>query len=158
MTDSINITDFGGTAETHRLLTTLLGERQHPSRDLIVRYHERWEQVLADDELQTHQRECPVLHSQTPAGVVQEKYGLLPGHDVIRKRMCDAAELADMAPRERSFVNTLKILRCRLAEAPPAWRDCSAGTKTCLRKSPKCSNHAASESIRESSNTRLATG
>ena len=32
--------------------------------------------------------------------------------------MCDAADLADVAPRELSFVNTLKILRCRLAEAP----------------------------------------
>ena len=32
--------------------------------------------------------------------------------------MCDAADLADIAPRDLSFVNTLKILRCRLAEAP----------------------------------------
>ena len=107
-----------GSGETHRLLTTLLDERQHPAKDLIVLYHERWEQELADDELQTHQRERPVRHSQTSAGVVPELYGLLLGHDVIRKRMCDAADLADIAPRDLSFVNTLKILRCRLAEAP----------------------------------------
>ncbi len=93
-------------------------EWRHPAKDLIVLYHERWEQELAYDELKTHQRERPVLHSQTPAGVVQELYGLLLGHYVIRKLMCDAAELADVAPRELSFVNTLKILRCRLAEAP----------------------------------------
>jgi hypothetical protein len=107
-----------GSDQPHRLLTTLLDERQHPAKDLIVLYHERWEQELAYDELKTHQRERPVLHSQTPAGVVQELYGLLLGHYVIRKLMCDAAELADVAPRELSFVNTLKILRCRLAEAP----------------------------------------
>ena len=107
-----------GSGQPHRLLTTLLDERQHPAKDLIVLYHERWEQELAYDELKTHQRERPVLHSQTPAGVVQELYGLLLGHYVIRKLMCDAAELADVAPRELSFVNTLKILRCRLAEAP----------------------------------------
>lgn len=107
-----------GAGQPHRLLTTLLDERRHPAKDLIVLYHERWEQELAYDELKTHQRERPVLHSQTPAGVVQELYGLLLGHYVIRKLMCDAAELADVAPRELSFVNTLKILRCRLAEAP----------------------------------------
>ena len=107
-----------GSGQPHRLLTTLLDERQHPATDLIVLYHERWEQELAYDELKTHQRERPVLHSQTPAGVVQELYGLLLGHYVIRKLMCDAAELADVAPRELSFVNTRKILRCRLAEAP----------------------------------------
>ena len=32
--------------------------------------------------------------------------------------MCEAAIVADCAPRELSFVNTLKILRCRLPEAP----------------------------------------
>ena len=95
-----------------------MDERQHPAKDLIVLYHERWEQELAYDELQTHQRERPVLHSQTPGGVVQELYGLLLGHFVIRKLMCAAAELAEVAPRELSFVNTLKILRCRLPEAP----------------------------------------
>ena len=107
-----------GTGQTHRLLTTLLDERQHPAKDLIALYHERWEQELAYDELKTHQRERPVLHSQTPGGVVQELYGLLLGHFVIRKLMCDAAEQADVAPRDLSFVNTLKILRCRLPEAP----------------------------------------
>ena len=107
-----------GTGQTHRLLTTLLDERQHPAQDLIVLYHERWEQELAYDELKTHQRERPVLHSQTPGGVVQELYGLLLGHFVIRKLMCDAAQQADVAPRDLSFVNTLKILRCRLPEAP----------------------------------------
>jgi hypothetical protein len=107
-----------GAGEKHRLLTTLLSPIQHPAKELIVLYHERWEEELAFDELKTHQRERPVLRSQTPAGVVQEIYGLLLGHYVVRKLMCDAAELADCAPRELSFVNTLKILRCRLAEAP----------------------------------------
>jgi hypothetical protein len=107
-----------GTGQTHRLLTTLLDERQHPAKDLIALYHERWEQELAYDELKTHQRERPVLHSQTPGGVVQELYGLLLGHFVIRKLMCDAAAQTAVAPRDLSFVNTLKILRCRLPEAP----------------------------------------
>ncbi len=40
--------------------------------DVVVLYHERWEEELTIDELKTHQRERPVLRSQTPAGVVQE--------------------------------------------------------------------------------------
>ena len=73
---------------------------------------------LAIDEIKTHQRERRVLRSETPAGVVQEIYGLLLGHYIIRKMMCDAAESVHVAPRQLSFVNSLKILRCRLAEAP----------------------------------------
>ncbi len=107
-----------GGGEKHRLLTTLLDARRHPAKRLIVLYHERWEEEITIDELKTHQRERPVLRSQTPAGVVQEIHGLLLGHFVIRKLMCEAANLADCAPRELSFVNTLKILRCRLPEAP----------------------------------------
>jgi hypothetical protein len=107
-----------GSGEKHRLLTTLLDAQEHPAKRLIVLYHERWEEELTIDELKTHQRERPVLRSETPAGVVQEIYGLLLGHFIIRKLMCEAAATEGIAPRELSFVNTLKILRCRLSEAP----------------------------------------
>jgi len=107
-----------GAGQTHRLLTTLLSAREHPAKRLIVLYHERWEEELAIDEIKTHQRERPVLRSETPAGVVQEIYGLLLGHYVVRKLMCEAADTSGLAPRELSFVNTLKILRCRLPECP----------------------------------------
>lgn len=81
-------------------------------------YHERWEEEITLDELKTHQRERPVLRSETPAGVIQEIYGLLLGHFVVRKLMCEAAAAEGCSPRELSFVNTLKILRCRLPEVP----------------------------------------
>ncbi|MBX3444932.1 MAG: IS4 family transposase [Planctomyces sp.] len=103
-----------GAGEPHRLLTTLLSAREHPAKRLIVLYHERWEEELSIDELKTHQREKRVLRSETPAGVVQEIQGLLLGHYVIRKLMCEAADFAGIAPRELSFVSTLKILRRRL--------------------------------------------
>ncbi len=73
-----------GSGEPHRLLTTLLDETLDPAEALIVLYHERWEEEVTIDELKTHQRERPVLRSQTPGGVVQELYGLLLGHYVIR--------------------------------------------------------------------------
>jgi hypothetical protein len=107
-----------GSGEKHRLLTTLLSPTQHPAKRLITLYHERWEEELTIDEVKTHQRERPVLRSQTPAGVVQEIYGLLLGHFIVRKLASEAAATIACPPREISFVNTLKILRCRLPEAP----------------------------------------
>jgi hypothetical protein len=111
-----------GSGEKHRLLTTLRDAGRHPATRLILLYHERWEEELAIDEFKTHQRGRPVLRSETPAGVVQEIYGLLLGHYVIRKLMCEAASGAGCSPRELSFVNTLKILRCRLPETPRSTR------------------------------------
>jgi hypothetical protein len=111
-----------GSGEPHRLLTTLLDEDLDPARTLIVGYHERWEEELAIDELKTHQRERPVLRSQTPGGVVQELYGLLLGHYVIRVLMQEAAETKGIDPRRLSFTGTLKILRCRLPECPASRR------------------------------------
>lgn len=115
----------GGRQEKHRLLTTLLDEKLHPAKTLVELYHVRWEQELAIDELKTHQMERPVLRSQTPAGVVQEIYGLLLGHYVLRTLMFEAAQAALVSPLLISFTGTLKILRCRLPECPvsPKGRD-----------------------------------
>src|SRR5574337_697804 len=102
-----------GVQVRHRLLTTLLDSATHPAKRLIVLYHERWEEELAIDELKTHQRQRPVLRSQTPAGVIQELYGLLLGHFVIRKLMFEASQECVLPPRRLSCTHTLKILRCR---------------------------------------------
>jgi hypothetical protein len=107
-----------GSGQTHRLLTTLLNARKHPAKRLIELYHERWEEELAIDELKTHQRERPVLRSETPAGVVQEIQGLLLAHYVVRVLMSEAARRQDLSPRRLSFTGSLKILRCRLPECP----------------------------------------
>jgi hypothetical protein len=111
-----------GSGESHRLLTTLLDEKLDPAEALIVLYHERWEEELTIDELKTHQRERPVLRSQTPGGVVQELYGLLLGHYIIRVLMQEAAATQGIDPRRLSFTATLKILRCRLPECPSGAR------------------------------------
>lgn len=111
-----------GSGEPHRLLTTLLDEALDPARTLIGLYHERWEEELTIDELKTHQRERPVLRSQTPGGVVQELYGLLLGHYVIRVLMQEAAAVNGIDPQRLSFTGTLKILRCRLPECPAGRR------------------------------------
>ncbi len=113
-----------GSGEPHRLLTTLLDADRDPARTLVVLYHERWEEEVTIDELKTHQRERPVLRSQRPGGVVQELYGLLLGHYIIRVLMQEAAALQGLDPQRMSFTGALKILRCRLPEAPASQRGC----------------------------------
>jgi hypothetical protein len=107
----------------HRLLTTLLDAELDPAEELIVRYHERWEEELTIDELKTHQQERPVLRSQTLAGVVQEIDGLLLAHYAVRALMFEAACAQGIDPRRLSFTGTLKILRCRLPEVPKNPKD-----------------------------------
>jgi transposase IS4-like protein/DDE family transposase len=119
---TLNDAGRSGSGEKHRLLTTLLDAARHPAKRLIVLYHERWEEELAIDELKTHQRERPVLRSETPAGVVQEIDGLLLAHYVVRVLMNEAARQNNLPPRRLSFTGTLKILRCRLPECPKSRR------------------------------------
>jgi hypothetical protein len=107
-----------GDQEVHRLVTSLLDPLEHPATRLIELYHERWEEEITIDEIKTHARTAATLRSQNPAGVIQEIYGLLTAHFVIRKVMCDAASQVGVAPRRISFTGTLKILRVRLPEAP----------------------------------------
>ena len=114
-----------GDREKHRLLTTLLDPHLDPAKALVELYHVRWEQELAIDELKTHQMERPTLRSQIPAGVIQEIYGLLLAHFVLRRLMYEAAQLAPTTelratPLRLSFTGTLKILRCRLPQFPHA--------------------------------------
>jgi len=104
--------------KVQRLLTTLLDAEKYPAEELIVKYHERWEEELAIDELKTHQKERPVLRSQTPVGVLQEVEGLLLAHYAIRVVMQESAEALGLDPDRLSFTGALRILRCRLAEVP----------------------------------------
>ena len=104
--------------EKHRLPATLLDAVEHPAKDLIELYHQRWEEELAIGELKTRQQERPVLRSQTPGGVVQELHGMLLAHFVVRTLMFEAASSKGLAPRRVSFTGALQIVRCRLAECP----------------------------------------
>jgi transposase IS4-like protein/DDE family transposase len=102
-----------------RLLTDLLSPDDLPAADAPVVYHERWEQELAFDELKTHLsgRDVPV-RSKTPAGVVQEVYGLVLAYYLVRRVIRDAAATASVDPDRVSFAGTLRVLWCRLPEAP----------------------------------------
>ena len=122
-----------GHGETHRLITNLLDPTEAPARELIVLYHERWEEELVFDEQKTHhdprRAEKPAqLRSETPDGVRQELYALSLGHFVIRALMLEAARPARLDVDRLSFVGCFRILQCRLPECPAP----AKGTKATL--------------------------
>ena len=83
----LNDPQRAGHDEEHVLVTTLLDEKRFPASQLIVLYHQRWEEELTFDEQKTHQdprrpTKPAHLRSETPAGVVQEMYALSLGHFV----------------------------------------------------------------------------
>ena len=93
----------------------------YPATELIILYHERWEEELVFDEQKTHQdprraTKPAQLRSETPAGVIQEVYALSLGHFVIRSLMFEAAATAGLDPDRLSFTGCFQILKCRLPE------------------------------------------
>lgn len=101
-----------GHGERHRLMTSLLDHTLYPAHDLAVAYHERWEVEITIDEADTHQRHpLQPFRSRTPLGVLQEFYGLLIAHYLIRSIMHEAALKVDVAPDRLSFVNSVRIIR-----------------------------------------------
>ncbi len=121
-----------GHGEVHVLITNLFDETLYPAEELIILYHERWEQELVYDEQKTHhdpRRATKPAHlrSETPAGVIQEIYALSLGHFVIRSLMFLAAEPLQLDPDRLSFTGCFHILKCRMPECdsstPQAFED-----------------------------------
>jgi len=108
-----------GCGEKHRLLTDLLDPADLPALEAPLVYHKRWDHELVFDEIKTHLNGRPVhLRSKTPRGVVQELYGLLLAHRILRQIMSDAAEPQQLDADRLSFVDTLRVVQSHLHEAP----------------------------------------
>jgi hypothetical protein len=110
-----------GHGEEHVLITNLLDEELYPAMELIILYHERWEEEQVFDEQKTHQdprraTKPAQVRSETPAGVIQEVYALSLGHFVIRSLMFEAAATVDLDPDRLSFTGCFQVLKCRLPE------------------------------------------
>ena len=110
-----------GHGEVHILITNLFDEDLYPAEELIMLYHERWEQELVYDEQKTHQdprraTKPAQLRSETPAGVIQEVYALSLGHFVTRALMFEAAATVGLDTDRLSFLGCFQILKCRLPE------------------------------------------
>lgn len=110
-----------GHQEQHCLVTNLFDADGFPWLELVLEYHERWEEELMNDEQKTHQdprrAEKPAqLRSETPEGVRQELSALSLGHFVIRALMFEAAREEGLDVDRLSFTGCFRILQCRLPE------------------------------------------
>jgi Insertion element 4 transposase N-terminal/Transposase DDE domain len=106
-----------GHGQLHRLITTLLSATPCPAQALVVAYHERWEIETTIDEQQTHQRlALRPLRSRKPVGVIQELYGLLIGHYLVRYLMHEAALSVGIDPDRISFVHALRVIGAAISD------------------------------------------
>jgi hypothetical protein len=117
-----------GHDEVHRLMTNLFDASVYPAMELILEYHERWEEEIVFDEQKTHQDPCRAekttnMRSETSDGLRQELYALSLGHFVTRAMMLQAAETTKTDVDRLSFKGCFQILKTRLPE-------CHAGTET----------------------------
>lgn len=115
-----------GSGEVIRLVTTLLNPTQAPASALAAAYHERWEIELTLDELDTHQRLATrTLRSLRPVGVLQELYGLLLAHYVVRAVLHAAACQHDRDPDRLSFTRARELVCAAIPDfqlvAPRYW-------------------------------------
>lgn len=101
-----------GAEPAYRLATTILDGGRAPAADLAALYHERWEIENAFDELKVHLRGPRiVLRSKKPDLVIQELYGLLVAHFVVRSLMHEAAQKAKIDADVLSFVHSVRVIR-----------------------------------------------
>lgn len=113
-----------GHDEVHRLMTNLQNPEEFPARELVMEYHDRWEEELVFDEQKTHQDPCRAekttnLRSETTDGLKQELYALSLGHCVVRALMLEAATVANIDVDRLSFKGSFQILKTRLPECVP---------------------------------------
>ena len=106
-----------GYGRVYRLVTTLLDPVGYPALDLIQVYHQRWEFEVTMDEIETHQRltDSP-LRGRTPQRVLQELYGLLLAHFIVRSLMHEAALAAGIVPTRLSFMQSVELVRQAVVE------------------------------------------
>lgn len=119
-----------GHGEVHRLLTNLLEAEQFPAMELVMEYHERWEEEIVFDEQKTHQdprraEKTTNYRSETTDGLKQEIYAMSIAHFVIRALMVKAAESAKIDVDRLSFKGSFQILKTRLP-------DCDASSQATL--------------------------
>ena len=101
-----------GHRQLHRLVTSLLDPKIAPAKLLAAEYHQRWEIEITIDEMDTHQRVYRgPMRSQKPIGVIQEAYGLLIAHYLVRFFMHEAAMESRVDPDRLSFTGSLRVIR-----------------------------------------------
>jgi hypothetical protein len=93
-----------------RLWTTLLDERQHPGKQLLALYAQRWEQELFFRELKGHTGREQLLRSGTPQGVQAEYGAMIIAASLLAEQRLQAAQQVGLPPVRLSLTKVSKAL------------------------------------------------
>jgi hypothetical protein len=107
-----------GCGEETRLLTTILSPQVLSARQAVLLYPWRWQEESVFSEIKEtllHNKQ-PLLRAKKPTLVVQEVYGLLLGHYLLRRAMAEAAQQAEVEAVRLPFKRSLEVLEDRLPE------------------------------------------
>lgn len=111
-------TDEAGKEHLARLLTSLLDAEAHPAAALVGLYHKRWEQEGVFREVKSALGgRATQVRAHDPLRALQELYGLLLGHFVLRRVILQVAREKGVSPVEVSFGGALRVLQTRLGAA-----------------------------------------
>ncbi|MDR1036677.1 MAG: transposase, partial [Deltaproteobacteria bacterium] len=98
--------------ETYRLITTLLDHELYPANELGRLYHERWEEESSLREIKDFlSYNKKLIRCQRPDLVLQEIWGLLILHYIIRSTINKASLIIEEDPDILSFTSSLRIIK-----------------------------------------------
>lgn len=109
-----------GKGKLVRLVTDLMDPDKYPAIELAELYHQRWECEIAYKQLKsqlvavTASKQQTHFRSKTPVGVMQEAWGMVLAHTLIRELMMDGAELAGISPTVLSLTDSLEVIKLSL--------------------------------------------
>jgi len=105
-----------------RLVTNLLDTDKYPAQEIAELYHERWECELTYKQLKsqlvavTGSKQQTHFRSKTPIGVLQEAWGMVLAHTLVRELMKEAAETTNVPARLMSFTDSLEVIKLYLRD------------------------------------------
>jgi hypothetical protein len=106
-----------GSQDSYRIITSLLNHKQAPAHELAAIYHERWEIETTNREVKVHLKPSHnPLRSQSFDMVIQELYGVMLGHYIVRKLMHQAALQADEDPDSICFTHAVQVITTNIPE------------------------------------------
>jgi Insertion element 4 transposase N-terminal/Transposase DDE domain len=93
------------------VLTSLTDAKEYPAKEVVARYHERWELELGYDEIKTKMLDRQeTIRSRTVDGVGQELWGILLAYNLIRLEMERTADDLGVEPTQISFVSAMRLI------------------------------------------------
>ncbi len=117
-----------GTGDRIRLLTDLVDPIAFSALELAREYHSRWECELTYKELKiellavTEGKQKTHFRSKTPMGVLQEAWGAVLAHTLVRQLIFEGASEAGVPALEISFVESLEVIKMALPDLQTATR------------------------------------